>query len=69
VVVGIDGSDESAAALHWAVGYARRIGALVLGNHGRGAFSSALVGSVAQRCSQRSACPVVLVPRSAEQPS
>jgi nucleotide-binding universal stress UspA family protein len=142
VVVGIDGSDESATALRWAVGYARRIDAvvravavwhqplqfgmaavpppprqafeaeaghwltaalpslrpdeagapiqtrtaegdpssilveqaadaevLVLGNHGRGAVSSALVGSVAQRCVQRCGCPVVLVPRSAEQPS
>lgn len=141
VVVGIDGSDESTAALRWAVRHARRIDAtvravavwqqplqlgmaavppppmeafeaeagrwltdalpklgsdepgapihtrteqgdpsavlidqaahaelLVLGNHGRGALSGALVGSVAQRCAQHSPCPVVLVPRPASHP-
>lgn len=35
---------------------------LVLGNHGRGALSGAMLGSVAQRCVQRAPCPVLLVP-------
>ena len=35
---------------------------LVLGNHGRGAFAGAMLGSVAQRSAQHSRCPVVLVP-------
>jgi nucleotide-binding universal stress UspA family protein len=133
VVVGIDGSAESRAALHWAVRHARGTGAavhavavwqqpiqfgdapplpatefeaqarswladalpelpagetgvhvqahlehgdpatsllgradraelLVLGNHGRGALTDTLLGSVAQRCARRARCPVVLVP-------
>jgi nucleotide-binding universal stress UspA family protein len=44
------------------VEHARRADMLVLGNHGRSALAGALVGSVAQRCAQRSPCPVVLVP-------
>ena len=35
---------------------------LVLGNHGRGALSGALLGSVAHRCARHARCPVVLVP-------
>lgn len=35
---------------------------LVLGNHGRGALTGALLGSVAQRCVQHTPCPLVLVP-------
>lgn len=35
---------------------------LVLGNHGRGALSGALVASVAQHCVRHAAGPLVLVP-------
>lgn len=35
---------------------------LVLGNHRRGAITSALVGSVAQSCAHHAECPLVLVP-------
>ncbi|HYH31970.1 MAG TPA: universal stress protein [Pseudonocardia sp.] len=35
---------------------------LVLGNHGRGALSGALAGSVALRCAHHAGCPLVLVP-------
>jgi nucleotide-binding universal stress UspA family protein len=136
VVVGIDGSAESRAALRWASRYAARIGGslcavavwedqvqfgpaavfpepefqvaagqwlerslaelpdelspdevttrigrgdparvlvdvsrdaelLVLGNHGRGAPSRALLGSVALACAHHARCPVVLVPEVA----
>jgi len=42
--------------------HALRADLLVLGNKGRGAFASALLGSVAQRCGHHARCPVVLVP-------
>jgi nucleotide-binding universal stress UspA family protein len=42
---------------------------LVLGNRGRGALRSALVGSVALRCAHHARCPVVLVADEAEHPS
>jgi nucleotide-binding universal stress UspA family protein len=35
---------------------------LVLGNAGRGALASAVVGSVAARCVHHAGCPIVLVP-------
>jgi nucleotide-binding universal stress UspA family protein len=41
---------------------ARDADLLVLGNHGRGGFAGALVGSVAQRCAHHAGCPLVLVP-------
>jgi nucleotide-binding universal stress UspA family protein len=45
--------------------YALRADLLVLGNKGRGALASALLGSVAQRCAHNARCPVVLVPSPA----
>lgn len=41
---------------------AREADLLVLGNHGRGALASAVLGSVAQRCAHHAVCPLVLVP-------
>lgn len=41
---------------------ARDADALVVGSRGRGAFAGLLLGSVSQRCAERSTCPVVVVP-------
>ena len=41
---------------------ARGADLLVLGNHGQGAITGALTGSVAQRCAHYVTCPLVLVP-------
>jgi nucleotide-binding universal stress UspA family protein len=35
---------------------------LVVGSRGRGGFTGLLLGSVSQRCAERSACPIVIVP-------
>ncbi|HET8559353.1 MAG TPA: universal stress protein [Marmoricola sp.] len=35
---------------------------LVVGSHGRGAFTGMLLGSVSQHCVQQAGCPVVVVP-------
>ncbi|MFH9352192.1 universal stress protein [Kitasatospora sp. NPDC017646] len=34
---------------------------LVVGSHGRGGFTRALLGSVSTRCAQHATCPVVIV--------
>ncbi|MBD0671376.1 hypothetical protein BU198_11840 [Streptomyces sp. CBMA156] len=49
VVVGVDGSPSSYAEL------------LVVGSHGRGGFTRALLGSVSAHCAQYATCPVVIV--------
>jgi nucleotide-binding universal stress UspA family protein len=43
---------------------------LVLGSHGHGRLFHAVLGSVAEACVRRAACPVVVLPapRTAEQP-
>ena len=41
---------------------ARNAELLVVGTRGRGGFAGLLLGSVSQRCTERSPCPVVVVP-------
>jgi len=41
---------------------AREADLLVVGTRGRGGFAGLLLGSVSQRCAERSPCPVVVVP-------
>ena len=56
IVVGVDGSPSSRAALSWAL---RQV--LVLGSRGLGGFVGATLGSVSQHCVQHATCPVVIV--------
>ena len=44
---------------------ARNAELMVLGTRGRGGFAGLLLGSVSQRCIERSPCPVVVVPTPA----
>jgi len=44
------------------VDLARDADLLVVGSRGRGGFTGLLLGSVSQRCAERSPCPVVVVP-------
>jgi nucleotide-binding universal stress UspA family protein len=44
------------------VDFGRKADLLVVGSRGRGAFAGLLLGSVSQRCAERSTCPVVVVP-------
>lgn len=41
---------------------ARNANLLVLGSHGHGRFFHAVLGSVAEACVRRAACPVVVIP-------
>jgi nucleotide-binding universal stress UspA family protein len=56
IVVGVDGSDSAQAALRWAVGQAK-----LAGGRGRGAVTSALIGSVSLHCVLHAHCPVLVL--------
>jgi nucleotide-binding universal stress UspA family protein len=58
----IDSRVERGDAAETLLAAARGAELLVLGNHGRGALSGALVASVAQHCVRHAAGPLVLVP-------
>jgi nucleotide-binding universal stress UspA family protein len=47
---------------HALVDIAKQADLLVVGTRGRGGFAGLLLGSVSQRCAERSPCPVVVVP-------
>ena len=69
IVVGVDGSASSKAALGWAIRQAKLAseGAdlLVVGSRGHGGFVEALLGSVSQHCVHHAMCPVVIIRNSA----
>jgi nucleotide-binding universal stress UspA family protein len=68
IVVGVDGSVPSKAALAWAISgrpsspdAAAEADLLVIGNRGHGALVEALLGSVGQQCVHHATCPVVVI--------
>jgi nucleotide-binding universal stress UspA family protein len=48
---------------------ARGIDLIVVGTHGRSGFTRLLLGSVAERVLRQAPCPVLTVPRQAEEPA
>ena len=58
IVVGVDGSASSKAALAWAV---RQAGLLVVGSRGHRSFTGALLGSVSHHCAHHARCPLVII--------
>ncbi|WP_328908378.1 universal stress protein [Streptomyces sp. NBC_00234] len=74
IVVGVDGSPSSRAALRWVheslvrgnpaqalVDAAEGADMLVVGSRGRGGFRRALLGSVSQQAALHAPCPTVII--------
>jgi nucleotide-binding universal stress UspA family protein len=59
ILVGVDGSANSTAALRWAVAEADLV---VLGTRGLGGFRGLLLGSVTHQVAHHVGCPIVVVP-------
>ncbi|HET9608013.1 MAG TPA: universal stress protein [Acidimicrobiales bacterium] len=59
IVVGVDDSEQAAAALRWAL--AEGADMLVVGSHGRSGLSRLMLGSVAMACVNHAPCPVVVI--------
>jgi nucleotide-binding universal stress UspA family protein len=73
IVVGVDGSEDSIAALRWALREARIRGTDIDAVYAwpmpyESVTSELLLGSVSHQCAQRAKCPVVIVRRNEEKP-